>query len=235
MNRINLIPRCDSIMGLVMLTTMFMMLCNASIINETSRSTNFIPHTFTNPELSKCDSSPAYMSAKRNECCAMYYNDFAESWYHGGYYLTTYLTTLKNWKCDEYQFECENPVYDFTPFTKLVYQSFCDRKRLFNSCVEILHNHSPINVSYVTNARTARDEKLWRTLTTSLKPREMIMETLNEPCVQIALFDRPSGGVGRFHEMCEPFTLFGDITWVGYDMDTAMERDISPWDTYSTR
>lgn len=199
--------------------------------------------TFDRLDVVACErTSPSLMSTQqRNACCSTYYSNFRRKWYTGGHYLTTYLTTLKNLGCVEYENECSKPVYDYTPFTKLVYLTFCDRKCLFEQCTEILqgvideYNFQNAMVPVSRNNNVSVDEDRWKNLTASLRPMYMTLESLNVPCVQIALFDRPSGGVGRFHEISQPFTLFGDITWVGYDIETAMERDVSPWTSWSIR
>lgn len=181
------------------------------------------------------------VSQQRKACCSAVYSYFRIKWFTGGQYLTTYLSTLKNMGCVEYENECSNPVYDYTPFTKLVYLNFCDRKSLIQQCTAVLQSVigeynfqnaiSPMN----QQGNLSVNEDMWKNLTSSLRPREMTLESLNVPCVQVALFDRPSGGVGRFHEISWPFTLFCPVTWVGYDIETAMERGISPWTSWSIR
>ncbi|XP_039271312.2 uncharacterized protein LOC120345819 [Styela clava] len=206
---------------------------NVEIINTTgtsSRTAEFLENTCT-----KNITALAY----KEECCDFIVERFRSSWYKGGYYLTEYLSNLQKLGCKEFESECQIPVYNFTNFTKLVYDRFCNRNALLAKCTEelyqILRNYHfrTSDIWIGKNLDLKITEEIWNNLTTSLVPYQMKMKDLNNPCVEVALFDRTSGGVGRFHEIVQVYTPFCTMQWNGYDIETAMTRHVSPWTSMS--
>ena len=69
------------------------------------------------------------------ECCDLISTRFQKDWYINKKYLTTFLTTLKTWNCKQLEMECQEPSYNFTSFTSVLYKLFCNTNR-FGRCCE---------------------------------------------------------------------------------------------------
>uniref|UniRef100_UPI00193991D1 uncharacterized protein LOC120338060 n=1 Tax=Styela clava TaxID=7725 RepID=UPI00193991D1 len=198
-------------------------------------------NTITSEEFLKasCVGKNVSQATYKKNCCNYISNSFRLSWSVGGQYLTEYLSNLQDWGCEEFEKECENPIYDYTNFTRIVYVRFCNRFALLAKCTEELHkvtkkyNFYAIDATYGSNDALEITDKIWNNLTSSIIPTKMDMKDLLRPCVQIALFDRPSGGVGRYHEIVQPYVPFCTMPWDGYDIETAMTRHVSPWTSMS--
>lgn len=146
-------------------------------------------------------------------------------WKNGGRYLTTYLTMLQEWQCEELQIECENPTYAFNDFTKLVYTKFCNNTKYQMDCkTEIA---STLNLYALHNNYTTDDGEDWDKLISDLHSTELTSNQLLNPCIGVALFDKV--GIGRYFEIIYPHLPFCDMIWAGLDVTAATRFQISPW------
>lgn len=167
-------------------------------------------------------------------CCYYISWNFQRKWYAGGYYLTQYMDSLRRWGCEDYQKQCKSRTYAFNEFTTLVYDRFCNHTMLKSKCTEqvkeVAEKYGFQNQSYGN-----KQNRNWTLFIDSLETSSMSLKDLIRPCVQIALFDRKDGGVGRFHEIVEPYLPFCDMIWTGYDIDTAINRGVAPWTSLPLR
>ncbi|XP_039261707.2 uncharacterized protein LOC120337872 [Styela clava] len=158
------------------------------------------------------------------KCCKDEYDRYKERWFNGGYYITTLLERLERWQCEEFKMECTARTYNFTTFTDLVYDKFCDRRSMEFKCKSVVTS-AVEDYEFLDSS-----EKLeWMTLANSLVSSKMKIHDVIKPCIQIAIFDSNSGGVGRIHEIVEPYLPFCGLLWDGYDIDTAENVTVSAW------
>lgn len=172
------------------------------------------------------------------KCCRKFARRFRYKWRNGGRYLTTHMSRLRDWNCEEFQNECENRRYAFNEFTELVYDRFCNRNEMETKCLDdimdLIGNYNNENDGTLYGIGESLSNT-WYNLSTKLVPSNIRLNDLTRPCVQIALFDRPEGDVGRFHEIVEPFFPFCEMVWAGYDIKTTFTRGVSPWTSMSLR
>ena len=74
----------------------------------------------------------------KNYCCQDHSFRFKHQWFSGRRYLVKYLDTMKAWDCFEFHKECQNPLYNYTDYTRLVYDYFCDYDKYQDVCRESL-------------------------------------------------------------------------------------------------
>lgn len=169
----------------------------------------------------------------RRKCCSFVNEDFSRVWFRRGHYLTDFLTEIKRMECSHFRRECEEPTYDFNPFTELVYKRFCDPQELVNVCSrEIAHLLLEYNEDIASGDHDNNTTWIehWKFLADNLDPDQLWLRELIKPCVQVAMFDH-----GRFTEIVQPFAPFCAMTWTGYDVETAIIHQVSPWTSMSMR
>lgn len=151
--------------------------------------------------------------------------EFSEKWQSGGNYLTTYLTTLKKWKCGQFKTECKNPTYAFNEFTELVYKRFCNITEYRSKCAaEIISNI--INEGKMKPNGVITNEN-WTRLIAQFDAETLSSQNLQKPCLQVAMFDKV--GVGRYFEVIHPHIPFHTLVWSGINVRTAQLFQISAW------
>ncbi|XP_039251399.2 uncharacterized protein LOC120328901 isoform X1 [Styela clava] len=180
-----------------------------------------------------CYNSPVPSDKYLRKCCENELYRYKDNWFAGGYYLTTILDRLQRWNCSEFREECTEPTWPFTDFTWLVYDRFCNRKNMEARCLSKVKKMVQ-DYGFIKSHKKNITENEWATLVESLVSKKMKLDDLAKPCIQIALFDRKDGGVGRFHEVVEVYVPFCGLHWDGYDYHTAMNRNVSPWTSMSS-
>lgn len=188
---------------------------------------NISSSVFMTPQRDKFSRLFCYKSREpepeyRNRCCASEVRRFRLSWQHGGYFLTTLLERLQRWDCDEFRPECKTPTYNFTSFNRIVYERFCFPDSMHRQCkgkvMALSQNHGSSNTTGE-----------WTDVIEHINPEYLSGDELNDPCISIALFDRSSGGVGRFQEIVEVYLPFCGLQWKGYDTTVSMRSGVSVW------
>nr|XP_039259405.1 uncharacterized protein LOC120335855 [Styela clava] len=210
---------------------------NKPISVTSTRTKNSTRHKFQNSteaiyvfERWHCYDTHKPNSSALDRCCRAEMRRYESRWSNGGYYLTTILDRLQRWGCYQFEYECKEPTWNFSEYTSLIYDRFCNHTVLEEKCVKTVQQ---VVQSYGFIKPLPRKNKItearWLVLAESLTSSEMHLRDLVKPCIQVALFDKKDGGVGRFHEIVEAYFPFCGIQWNGYDYDTAMYRDVSPW------
>lgn len=186
--------------------------------------------TVSNLNHLRCRTAPIPERQYITACCEYIYTGFAASWTGGGFYLTTTLERLQRWHCDQFKKECEHPTYIFTEFTRRVYERFCNPSKHQNDCLPSVQNAIQ---KYKFMQSDIAELSNWTISIELLQSDLMDWNDLTDPCIQLALFDRQDGGVGRFHEIIEPYVPYCGLQWNGMDYNTAMNGYASSWTTMS--
>lgn len=164
------------------------------------------------------------------QCCKYVRNRYYRWWYNGGEYLTTFLTTLDVWNCPQLSEECRSRYFAYTAFTSAVYMRFCDSEAYRNQC------ESDILRAVVTTAEKAESTNLsWKNIKSRVNSANMTDEDIKQPCIQVAMYEGPRGGYGRFHEVMDIIIPFCGFVWCGFDADVIDARSVSVWTCLPTR
>ena len=73
-------------------------------------------------------------------CCDNIINNLYEKWSIQDAYLTRTLATLQAWNCPQFNEACSNRSLDFTDYTSLIYDRFCNQSSLLQRCGSVLDN-----------------------------------------------------------------------------------------------
>nr|XP_039254029.1 uncharacterized protein LOC120331068 [Styela clava] len=165
------------------------------------------------------------------ECCEYMITGYYGKWFYGRAYLTTFLDNLKQWECPQLERQCRKRYFDVSAFTNLVYNRVCDQQKYRNECFETVSNLQTTNLSKFDQnfSLTTISDARWQEMVRNLYSMNMTYEEINQPCTQVALFEGPRGGPGRYHESVEVMVPFCGFVWCGYDADTIHGRKISVW------
>ena len=159
------------------------------------------------------------------ECCksVVYY------YYHPNFeprnrYLTTFLESLQNWNCPQFEQECERRTFDYNDFTSLIYLRFCNRSQMEAQCYDDIS-------SIVTKQNNGIQTKTntFNHLVSKLILNALSDEDLMNPCVQVAMYNNDSGSQGHYHEIIEPDLPFCSFVWCGFDENIFTKKRASLW------
>lgn len=200
---------------------------NRGLVTELSTTATPVPGNNLTFDRLLCYLNNTPVPEFKDRCCAFESRLFRLAWQNGGYYLTSLLERLQRWECDEFATECMDPSYDFTAFNKIVYERFCNPDAMERNC------NGRIQLKIQSQGYENVPEH-WNESIEYLDVSKLSNEDLNDPCISIALFDRSSGGVGRFHEVVENYFPFCGIQWNGYDYNISMGEGVSVWTGLST-
>ena len=90
-----------------------------------------------------CTPVPGLFIANRTreiECCDIVINEMYDFWATQRVYLSKTLATLESWKCPQMDKFCADRLLDFTDYTALVYDRFCDQDSLLEQCETVVTN-----------------------------------------------------------------------------------------------
>ena len=74
------------------------------------------------------------------ECCQNISENLYLNWPLQGAYLTRSLATLQAWNCPQFNEACSNRSLDFTDYTSLIYDRFCNQSSLLQRCGSVVNN-----------------------------------------------------------------------------------------------
>jgi len=157
-------------------------------------------------------------------CCNSSFSRFKQNWQREGSLLTELLVTLKNWDCPQFVNECQQPSYNFTDFTSLVYENACNQTVFRRKCFSRLQT-----IVWKRNLNPGD----WGSIVRSLLNLNMEEDELTEACVQVALYEAVSefrGSVhGYYHEIKRTLLPFCDFVWCGLDAQNVHDNWTSAW------
>ncbi|XP_076822076.1 uncharacterized protein LOC143468631 [Clavelina lepadiformis] len=180
-----------------------------------------------------CTSAPALIiqnETKRLECCKEVSGSVNYYWLRRDYYLSRRLSTLQVLDCPQFEVECHNRPFAALPFTSLMYDRFCNLSNLIETCREKVQNPAVLDNEELLPFTL----ETWTKLTSSLNSSTLSFLQLQDPCIQVALYDSPSGSSGHYHELT-PFSFFCTTMWCGFDEDSITRWQISSWAWMPTR
>lgn len=175
----------------------------------------------------------------RVKCCVYVTMQFSKYWTKNEYYLSTYLETLQTWNCSQFQKECVEQQYGFTPFSSMMYMRFCNHTELRRRCWASLSSlHLPGNIlelheiflsGSVINATHVRNPEEWNKMMAATANLHMTVgyDTFKNPCIQVSMYDY--SGYGFYHEIKNMFLPFCGFVWCGISSDALDEDSVSDW------
>ena len=211
----------------------------------------------------ECEFVPRLIVGSRErelECCNETFRNYYSSWALQSLPLTTFLETLRQWNCPQYEKQCSSRVFAFTDFSKLVYDYFCNYSLLVENClpqvitaVEGVQKqlnspmHTKTNTSFSsTNASGLRSHDIdasinsstlfeWKSAISRIKPKEMTIDKLLQPCIQIAQYDQAEIFGGSYHEVVSVLVPTCELFWCGFSGEAFRTHRISFWTCLSSK
>ena len=80
---------------------------------------------------------------RKIECCDAIIEELYQLWSAQRVYLSKTLATLKSWNCPQLDQFCSNRFLDFTEYTALVYDRFCDEAQILRTCESVISRAIP--------------------------------------------------------------------------------------------
>ena len=177
------------------------------------------------------------------ECCNEIEIKYKYYWSKDSLSLTKHLETLREWRCPQFHEQCRDRIFNFTIFTDLVYDYFCDYTALVGKCLPILNQtlkslqNGLVSSNYGNNDgilnlnghRVFETEKEWKILVSSMRSNQMTIDDLLKPCIQVAQYEQEKLNDGDYQEVINFLIPFCQLTWYGFSSNIFQERDISTW------
>lgn len=178
-----------------------------------------------------CMDSPMFHFGNNTEqswCCEYHTKRFRQhQWYQGRRYLTNYLANMKAWNCSEFHQECQQPIFNLTDFTSLVYDYYCDYDLYQSTCNATLEKVLPAGTDLHAN---------WSQAVSQLNTSLLSYDNLFEPCVQVATFESQQlNEVDNFYEIQHITVPTCDFIWQGFDASILGTHGISRWSLVPTK
>jgi len=197
------------------------------------------------------------------ECCNETFTYYYRNWALRSLSLTTFLQTLRLWNCPQYQEQCNSRVFAFTEYSKLVYDYFCNYTLLVDNCLpEVMTIAAIVQQRNYTATVSQRNSKSfssnqvdastllfkhknsslnsstlveWKNALSKIKPAEMTLDELLQPCIQIAQYDQVEVFDGRYQEIISAIIPTCKLAWCGFSADAFRTHKISFWSCFSAR
>ncbi|CAK8681192.1 unnamed protein product [Clavelina lepadiformis] len=195
-------------------------------------------------DISECIYIHGYLVGNKTDverCCNETVKEFEKLWYLGnGRDLTSYLETLRGWKCPRFEEECKQRLFNYTEYTQNVYKYFCEYETFVDSCFDEVeeafmrnNNHDELQTQTVaTGTNSTNDQSIyaqWNSIISRLQANSLSSSDLSKPCVQVALYEADEDHLGDYHEVIHINLPSCEVVWCGYDGETLRERIISSW------
>ena len=193
----------------------------------------------------RCEFAPGLIVGNRIrelQCCNKIVREHNYLWLQRS--LTFFLETLKQWNCPQLKEQCHKPKFAFTPFSKLIYDYFCNYTNVVESCFsEVLstvhlvqkrsgniqsRNYSVFNLGNISkwekSLETTSKIKRWKGLISLIKPSLLTLEKLKEPCIGIAQYDTEEIHNQGYQEL----NVIHELTsWCGFSAEAFWDHEIS--------
>ncbi|XP_078482103.1 uncharacterized protein LOC144743095 [Ciona intestinalis] len=176
----------------------------------------------------RCNYAPGISLGSREhelDCCESVDEMYNEMWYTGGYYITRYLSIMKDWNCTQYTQVCQDKVFAVTRFSELVYDSFCNHTLLEEKCTDVV-----VGVANIVSNQTN-----WTTVVETLDSSKLTLQQLKQPCVGIALFEQEGFHFGDFQEVIAVNVPFCGFAWCGFNQAAINRFPVSSWTCVTER
>ena len=192
------------------------------------------PETNNNRRSLECNYAPGLTVGDRDrelECCNETVMNYHLQWISVELPLSRYLAALRGWNCPQFQLECQERFFGFTPFTELMYDYICNSSVFYDKCLpKLSEQFNTQNVDIPDNGDagiTDVNEQFQRILV-QIQPAQLTIEELLEPCVQMAQYvQAEKNGTFRFQEVLHFGVAGCDITWCGFGAEAYLAHEIS--------
>ena len=209
----------------------------------------------------ECEFAPGLVvgsRARELECCnesSMYYY---RNWGSRSFPLTTFLQTLRQWNCPQFEEQCSSRIFAFTDFSKLVYDYFCNYTLLVEKCLpqvattstvqkhfNALKNETnsvesyfaiPNSSKFLFKHKNLNSSALteWKNAISSIKVSEMTFDELLQPCIQIAQYNQMNSLDGSYKEVISVLNPTCELTWCGFSAEAFRSHKITYWSCLSS-
>ena len=212
----------------------------------------------------ECEFAPGLVvgsRARELECCNETSRYYYRNWGQRSFPLTTFLQTLRQWNCPQYEEQCSSRVFAFTDFSKLVYDYFCNYTLLVEKCLPQVTATSAVQKHFnVSNNDTSLEsfsfipsaskfllkrknsvssnfqtQTDWKNAISRINVSEMTFDELLEPCIQIAQYDQTKTLDGSYKEVISVLNPTCELTWCGFSAEAFRSHKISFWSCLSSR
>ena len=174
------------------------------------------------------------------QCCKSTVDRYHNQWLSNSLPLNRYLETLKEWNCPQFQLECDERLFDFNKFTRLMYDFMCSNSTFFEKCLSKLENTTKtapyVNISTNRDPQTTASnsssstialvEVQWKKVLAAIHPAQMTIEELLEPCMQVAQYAQ-SDGIRIFQEVIDFGIPSCGISWCGFGAEAIRAHEVS--------
>ena len=189
-------------------------------------------------------------------CCNETVRYYHKNWAFRSLSLTTFLQTLRQWNCPQYEEQCSSRTFAFTDFSNLVYDYFCNYTLLVEKCLSqvrmltgdgqkyhntsVTFSFSELDASTLLFEYKNRSMDLptliqWKRAIFNIQPAKMTLDQLLQPCVQIAQYDQVEVFDGRYQEIVSALIPTCELSWCGFSAEAFRSHKISFWSCFSSR
>ena len=181
------------------------------------------------------------------QCCEEVTRHYNFEWYLISSSLTSYLETLRQWNCPQFEEQCRSRTFAFTEFSSLVYDYFCNYTTLIEACLprviktvtdmtkhsDFIGNNSKINRKETLNISRIPENfslaTMWENVIAKIDPSMMSIEELKNPCIGIAQYDAEEVHNGSYQEVINFLVPSCELTWFGFSSASFRHHRISFW------
>lgn len=193
-----------------------------------------------------CNFAPGLVPGDRKrvlDCCRRTVSSYEYHWAGRSLPLNRYLRTLKEWKCPQFKQECDRRLFAFNNFTKLMYDFFCNYSEFVNKCfnkvnktIYLAQKRVGFEDFYEFN-KTTNDSLIskWKQLISNIRPSQMTVDELFQPCLQVAQLDKDGNDDGTYQEIIDFGIPTCGVAWCGIGSETMKFHPISIWNCLSSR
>ena len=195
-----------------------------------------------------CNFAPDLIVGNRTrelECCYNVANLYNFQWSTISMSLTTFLETLRQWNCPQFEEQCRSRVFAFTPFSELVYDYFCNYTNVVETCLpqvvlavsvveqrsnsDLTNNNITLTFANTSKIEESSEIMIWKSLVFRIQPSLLTIDELKKPCIGIAQYDAEMVHDGGYQELINFLVPSCELTWCGFSAETFRDHKISFW------
>ena len=205
----------------------------------------------------RCSFAPGLIVGNRTrelQCCAGVTRSYNFDWFSESSSLTSFLETLRQWNCPQFEEQCKFRTFAFTEFSSLVYDYFCNYTTFVETClprvietVAEISNRSDFTITdnnsitkqqntlaLLRNPANASLITMWENVIAEIDPSMMSIEELKNPCIGIAQYDEEEIHNGSYQEVINILVPSCELTWFGFSSASFRHHQISFWTGLTT-
>ena len=182
-------------------------------------------------------------------CCEEVTRSYNFDWFLMSASLTSFLETLRQWNCPQFEEQCKSRTFAFTEFSSLVYDYFCNYTTFVETClprvIETVAEISSRSDFTITDNNSITKQQnilgllrnpanvslmaMWENVIAEIDPSMMSIEELKNPCIGIAQYDAEEVHNGSYQEVINILVPSCELTWFGFSSASFRYHRISFW------